>query len=356
MSKPKIGLYWCASCGGCDEAVVDLAEEILPVVEAVDIAFWPVALDFKREDVERMAGKELAACFINGAVRSTEQAEMVGLLREKSQLVVAFGSCAHLGGIPGLANLHDRASILEAVYFDAPSNVNPERTLPQTETVVNGATRTPPETATAADGAALTPSQAETAADGAALTLPELWDTVKTLDAVIPVDYYLPGCPPPVTLIADAVQAILSGSLPPRGSVLAPDVALCDECPRKSTKPEKPMVEGFKRPHEILADPETCLLAQGLICLGPATRKGCGAACIAGNMPCTGCMGPVSRVMDQGGKAIGALASLLDANEESRIEALIEGVPDIVGTFYRYSLPGSYLHRRPRGNGQGGGA
>ena len=50
MSKPKIGFYWCASCGGCEEAVVDLAEDILGVVEAVDIVFWPVAMDFKKRD------------------------------------------------------------------------------------------------------------------------------------------------------------------------------------------------------------------------------------------------------------------------------------------------------------------
>jgi F420-non-reducing hydrogenase small subunit len=47
MSKPKVGFYWCASCGGCEEAVVDLAEDVLKVVEAVDIVFWPVALDFQ---------------------------------------------------------------------------------------------------------------------------------------------------------------------------------------------------------------------------------------------------------------------------------------------------------------------
>ena len=79
--KPKVAFYWCASCGGCEEAVVDLAEKVLDVVAAVDIVFWPVALDFKRKDVEAMADGSLAAAFINGAIRSTEQEEMVHLLR-----------------------------------------------------------------------------------------------------------------------------------------------------------------------------------------------------------------------------------------------------------------------------------
>jgi F420-non-reducing hydrogenase small subunit len=74
-AKPKVCFYWCASCGGCEEAVVDLAEAILDVVAAVDIVFWPVALDFKRTDVEAMQDGEILATFLNGAIRTTEQEE-----------------------------------------------------------------------------------------------------------------------------------------------------------------------------------------------------------------------------------------------------------------------------------------
>jgi len=45
MGKPKVAFYWCASCGGCEEAIVDLAEGILKDVEAIDIVFWKVAPD-----------------------------------------------------------------------------------------------------------------------------------------------------------------------------------------------------------------------------------------------------------------------------------------------------------------------
>ncbi|MDH4158474.1 MAG: oxidoreductase, partial [candidate division Zixibacteria bacterium] len=182
MSKPKVAFYWCASCGGCEEAVVDLAEDILRVVAAVDIVFWPVALDFKRTDVEALADREIAVSFINGAVRTSEQFEMVELLRKKSGLVVAFGSCAQLGGIPGLANVADREQILEEVYSNCPSLDNPNKTVPLEKIDV---------------------------AEGT-LTLPSLWNTVKSLDQVIEVDYYLPGCPPPVKLIQEAVNAILN--------------------------------------------------------------------------------------------------------------------------------------------------
>ena len=326
MSKPKVSFYWCASCGGCEEAVVDLAEGILPVVEAVDIVFWPVALDFKRQDVDAMADGEITVSFINGAVRSSEQFEMAELLRKKSKLVIAFGSCAQLGGIPGLANLFDLQAVLSQSYLEAPSVTNAEKIIPGVETKV-------PE---------------------GILTLPALWDTVKTLDQVIDVDYYLPGCPPPVQVIVDAVTAILQGKLPAKGTVLAPDIALCEDCRRKQTKPEKLGIKEFKRPHEMLIDQEKCLLAQGLLCLGPATRKGCGSVCIDGNMPCTGCMGPISRVTDFGAKALSAVASLVDSEDEKEIAAILDHVVDPAGTFYRYSLPASLLHRRYQPTARGG--
>ena len=108
MSKPKIAFYWCASCGGCEEAVVDLAEDILKVVEAVEIVFWPVALDFKRSDVEALDDRSIAVAFINGAVRSSEQHEMVELLRRKAGLVIAFGSqMRHFFSIDFSASLFD---------------------------------------------------------------------------------------------------------------------------------------------------------------------------------------------------------------------------------------------------------
>ncbi len=316
--KPKVAFYWCASCGGCEETVVDLAEAILDVVAAVDIVFWPVALDFKRKHVEAMADGAILATFLNGAVRTTEQEEMVHLLRRKSQLLIAFGACSHLGGIPGLANLSDRASIFHTVYMESPSTVNPDGVLPQLRYKDNGHT----------------------------VTLPGFYNTVRTLDQVAEVDYYIPGCAPTPKIFLAAVQTLLSGALPPKGTVLAPDRALCDECPRKDSKPETLAFTEFKRPHEVLMDPEKCVLAQGVLCMGPATRGGCEALCIQGNMPCTGCFGPTSRVRDQGAKFLSSIAAQVSSNEEKEIEQILSRIPDPVGTLYRYSLPASLLRRK----------
>jgi F420-non-reducing hydrogenase small subunit len=233
-------------------------------------------------------------------------------------LLLAFGSCSHLGGIPGLANLFDRESILKNVYFESPSTVNPGKVLPATCYRDNGHT----------------------------VVLPEFHNTVRTLDQVVSVDYYVPGCPPTPRILRTALQTLLGGDLPAKGTVLAPDCALCDECPRKDTKPETLSITEFKRPQDLLIDEQKCLLAQGLLCMGPATRSGCEAPCIRGNMPCTGCCGPTSRVQDQGAKILSCLASLVESKEEAEIDRVLNTIPDPVGTFYRYGLPGSFLRRK----------
>ncbi len=320
-TKPKVGFYWCASCGGCEETVVDLDEKVLDVVAAVDIVFWPCAMDFKYGDVEAMADNEMTACFINGAIRTNEQEHIAKLLRRKSTFVISFGSCACMGGIPALANLTSRAEILRRSYVELPTvNAGKTAVLPQTSTMV----------------------------DGIELRLPELYGTVLKLDDVIDVDYYLPGCPPTAELLAGAVGALLSGKLPPKKSVLLSDKTLCVSCDRNASKPDNLTITGLKRIHQIKADPQTCFLAQGVLCMGPATRDGCGYPCVKGNMPCTGCFGPVSGA-DQGARMTAALGGILDVDEE-KLDATLAGIPDPAGSFYRYSLSASLLGSLRKGD------
>jgi len=321
MAKPKVGFYWCASCGGCEETVVDLDEKVLDVVAAVDIVFWPCAMDFKYSDVEAMEDGEMTVCFINGAIRTTEQEEVAKLLRKKSTCVIAFGSCACMGGIPALANLTSRSEIMRRAYKDSPSVLHDENgPVPQTSS----------------------------SAGGVELHLPELYETVYKLDDVIDVDFYLPGCPPTAALVETAVQTLLSGNLPPKKSVLLPDKALCVSCDRNSTKPDNLKIDKLKRIHEIKADPELCFLAQGVLCMGPATRDGCGYPCVKGNMPCTGCFGPVGGA-DQGARMAGALGGILEVGEKQLDDAL-SGMPDPAGSFYRYSMSSSLLGSSRKGD------
>ncbi len=319
--KLKLGFYWAASCGGCEIAVLDMNERILDVVSIADIVFWPVAIDVKYKDVEAMPDKYIDICFFNGSVRTEEQEHMAKLLRKKSKTLVAFGSCAHEGCIPGLANLHDCKEILNKVYLKSKSISNPKEVVPQTKTEVKEGT----------------------------LRLPEFYDTVRTLDQTVDVDYYLPGCPPPVKLILNAVEAIQKNALPPKGSVLAPLKSVCDECPRKK---ENKKISKIYRVHEKAPEPERCVLEQGIICMGPATRSGCGAQCLTVDMPCTGCGGPCPNSPEQGAAMMGALASILGLEGEQEhysdedVEKLMSQIVDPVGTFYMYSLPSSLLRRK----------
>jgi F420-non-reducing hydrogenase small subunit len=318
MAKPLVAFYWCASCGGCEESVVDLAEDILKVVDAVEFRLFPVAMDFKYSDVEALPDKGLAVSFINGAIRTGEQKHLAELLRKKSQLVVAYGACAHLGGIPGLANVANRKEIFETAYKNTPSTHNPKGIYPQTVT--------------------------ET--EYGKLTLPEIFDTVQTLDQTIDVDYYLPGCAPPPDLVMKAITAILEGNLPAKGSVLTSEKALCETCERNKTKPDKLAIKDIKRISHVIADPEKCFLAEGIICLGPATRGGCGERCINANMPCRGCFGPTREVKDMGARFMSGLASIIDVDDEAEVEKIAQSVIDPIGLFYMYSLPSSIINRK----------
>jgi F420-non-reducing hydrogenase small subunit len=314
--KLKLGLYWAASCGGCEIAIVELREKILDLDAAADILFWPCAMDFKYKDVRAMADGQIDVCLFNGSIRSDENEEMAHLLREKAKVLVAFGSCAHEGCIPGLANLFDRQSIFERVYLETPSTDNPQGILPQT-------TYQMPE---------------------GEVHIPKLYNTVKTLDQITEVDYYVPGCPPQAPQIWAVVEAILGGNLPPKGSVVgATEKTVCDECQHSR---EEKRITRFYRPHEIIPDPERCLLDQGIICAGPATRGGCGALCPTVNMPCRGCYGPPPNVIDQGAALLSAVSSVVDADTEEEAARIVGEIVDPVGTFYRFGLPASLLHRR----------
>ena len=316
--KPRVAFYWNASCGGCEEAVVDLGEGLAEVAGKVEIVLWPVALDFKKHDVESLPDGGIDVSFVNGAVRLTEQDEWARLLRRKSRLLVAFGACAHMGGVVGLGNLSERREILETAYRRVPSVSNPGAELPGR------------------------PIRAA----GHDLSLPVLLDRALPLAEAVPVDYVLPGCPPSTALVEAALGRILAGDLPPRGAVLAPNASLCDTCPRKDSRPERIEVRELRR-FDTAAIDERCFLAQGMVCLGPGTRQGCQPGCLEAGMPCRGCFGPLDGVTDAGAAMLSAFASLL-AGGEAEVRALAGKIPDPAGTFWRYSFAAGLLPRRAR--------
>ena len=320
-TKPKIkmAIYWGAACGGCCVSVLDVHESLFDIVAAADLVFWPIALDFKYKDVEAMPDKHIDLTLFNGAIRNSENEHIAKLLRQKSKILVAYGSCAHMGGIPGLANFSNKKEIFNRVYHETESTENPDKITPQTKHEVK---------------------------EGI-LELPVFYNDVLTLNQVIDVDYYLPGCPPQTERLVEVFTAIVSGAeLPPKGSVIgALEKPQCDDCKREKT--DKKTVKKFYRPWEIEDDGKTCFLEQGIICMGPATRGGCGnARCVVGNAPCRGCYGPTEDVIDPGAKMLSAIASVIDSTDPDEIDKIIEDIPDTGGTFYRFSLPSAVLRRK----------
>lgn len=315
--KPKFAMYWAASCGGCEIAVLNIHEKILDVDANFDVVFWPVAMDAKYKDVEAMEDGSILLTLFNGGIRNEENVHIARLLRKKSKILVAFGSCANEGCIPGLANLSSTKEIFDTCYETVSTN-NLNHIRPQFEYEM-------PE---------------------GEITIPKFSPVLKTLDQVVDVDYYMPGCPPEshqIAAVIDLVVQVLQGKaeLPPKGAVIgAGNSTVCDEC--KRTRNVK-SIKSFKRIFGQAQDPELCLLEQGIPCNGIATRSGCEARCPTAGAQCIGCYGPAEGVVDYGARLITGFASVIDSNDPAEIDAILDGIPDPTGQFYRFNLAGSLL-------------
>lgn len=316
--RPKFAMYWAASCGGCEIAVLNIHEKILDVDANFEVVFWPVAMDAKYKDVEAMPDGSILLTLFNGGIRNDENEALARLLRRKSQILVAFGSCACEGCIPGLANLTPAGLMVETA-FHTTSTENPEGILPSPRFTV-------PE---------------------GDLHIPRIYPVLRTLDQVVPVDYYIPGCPPEshqIAAVIDLVIQVLQGKaeLPPAGAVIgAGGSTVCDECPR--TRGVK-TIRQFVRIQDLdHIDPDLCLLEQGIPCNGPATRSGCGALCPQASAQCIGCYGPADGVVDYASRLVAAYASVVAADNPEEIERILDGIPDPTGQFYRFNLAGSLL-------------
>lgn len=170
MGKPKVATVWLEGCSGCHMSFLDLDEGLLDVLAAVDLTVTPVT-DFKDYEFP-----ELTLGIVEGAVANVEQEEIIHKMREKCQVLMAWGDCAVFGGINCMRNPFPTETLLRRGYV---------------------------ETASTVDG--IIPVHAE---------LPALLPRVLAANEVVPVDVYVPGCPPSPDSIAYALREILEGRMP----------------------------------------------------------------------------------------------------------------------------------------------
>jgi F420-non-reducing hydrogenase small subunit len=293
-----------------------------------NIVMWPIAVDGKEKDIEAMDDKSITVSLINGAVRNSENEHMVKLLRQKSLIVVAYGTCACFGGSPALANLipGGHKELLDYVYDKTPTSVAFNNEYHKDAPVI--------------------PQTSYQAPEGE-LTLPVLFDRVKSLDQVIDVDYSIPGCPPLQESISYLLKAVVDFAyhgvaLPPKGTeVGVTKTSICDECPRHK---EFRRITEIKEPYQVDVDPDLCLMDQGILCLGPATVGGCNARCTRVGQPCRGCYGPSQEVQEHGASALTAIASLFPIDEsdatmgEDKIIDIMSTIKDPLGYFYAFTM------------------
>lgn len=319
-SKPPrtLAIYAATGCRACEHVLLDIQYQIQAVTPWSEIVFWPYVLGSDLAALNRHHRID-AALFI-GAIGTSSDRKAALILREKAQILLACGACAAFGGLPGLCNLAGKSS-------EDPDAENQE----------------------------IHPD-----ASGSTHFLPPVESSVSSLYQVVHVDYAVPGCPPTPALLWSALQAVIcgpaagsrltyalarlpenisrsiaAGVLPPSGSVFAGKKAVCATCCRGK---EEKRFSTLKRTHEKYEATGRCLLEQGLLCLGVATREGCGGLCTAAGLPCRGCFGKPEAVYDPGAKMVSTIGSTFDSQQPEEIESLADAMVDLTGTFYRYTF------------------
>ncbi len=305
----KVAQEWFSICGGCEVTILDVGEPLLDVLPELEFVHMPVIMDHKlygqtgEESV--MDIPEADVGIISGGVRNEENWKLAELMRSRVNTLISMGSCAGTGGVPALANQY----VLEELY----------------ERVYRGNSTT---------DAAPTPAG----------DVPPLLDRVYALHEVVKVDIELPGCPTTPDMFVAAIMHLLKGT-----PFAVAEKSVCDACP---TIREKKAVSELKRPLqpiEGVGEPLSqvrCLMEQGFLCNGPATRAGCGGMdegtprCISAYMPCRGCFGPLNENANPMVDMMGALSTIgLDPRE----------IPDRAATFNRFSGAGRLQPKRARG-------
>lgn len=168
MPKVRVATMWFSGCAGCHMSLLDIDETLIDLAGMIELFNSPLT------DLKTFPEGGVDVTLIEGAVANEEHLQLVRTAREKSKILIALGDCAVTGNVPSLRNGLDSDRMIEAIYG--------------TPATSNGAL--PYE------------------------VVPHLLSRVRPLSEVVPIDYFLHGCPPPAGLIAKAVLALVEGKTP----------------------------------------------------------------------------------------------------------------------------------------------
>lgn len=171
MDKIRFATVWLAGCSGCHMSFLDLDEWLIELAQHVDVVYSPVGCDLKDypENVD--------VCLVEGAIANEENLELARKVRQNTKLIISFGDCAVTANVPAMRNMLGSAdAVLKRSYIEL-GDCTPQ--LPHEPGIV-----------------------------------PELLDRVVPLHEVVPVDIFMPGCPPPADRIKATIEPLLKGERP----------------------------------------------------------------------------------------------------------------------------------------------
>ena len=172
MERLKISTVWLGGCAGCHMSFLDLDEFLIDIADKIEVVFRPIA------DVKEYP-EGVAVCLIEGAVCNEDNLELLHKIRARTKVLVSFGDCAVTANVPAMRNqlgLGNGESVLQRAYIDN-AQFNPVK--PKADGIV-----------------------------------PLLLERVLPVHEVVPVEFFLPGCPPPADRIKALLGQVLAGQTP----------------------------------------------------------------------------------------------------------------------------------------------
>jgi len=286
-SNISLAFFPLTTCSGCENAIIDIWSDIPNnLINRINIVYSPLLTDF-REPISVDVG------IITGIPRFVNDYDKLIEWRKKSKVLVAFGSCACYGGLPGLLNTFATLNVIKDIYNYSNYDV-----------ICNK------------------------------YDLPKLSKCIRPLSDMIKIDIMVPGCPPPKKIILNFLNSVIEG----RPFNLS-NKSVCAECPLNTG--EGKQINDVKRFSLQPIDLNKCFLEQGILCLGPITMSGCDAKCIKSGTPCRGCLGPIYGSDESALKFLASLASSIAFNVIN-VDKL-NTIKDLIGLLYRFTLPSSRL-------------